>query len=375
MDRVGIITRYFNNFNYGGLLQSYALQQFIQSMGFDVKQISFTFTKSRGSLYINTAIKNIIKSLFFHEYSRHVRRWRTGLKAFERTIPHTEQIYSNKNIKDCVKEFDIFICGSDQIWNLDFSNLYYYALGFVPDNKKKISYSASIGKSRLDKNEKAQMYPYLKRLDYISLRETQLQAEISKDIQKEVEVVCDPAMLLNRKQWDKIKKPSDLKNYIFVYLLGDDENQRRLATQFAKKKELQIVFIPYTLRLFRLKKISQFGDIQPDNIDPAGFIGLIENAEYVITDSFHASVFSILYHTDFYVFERKGGEGDENMGSRLHTLLDKMLLKDRLLPDDVTLEEMLSADSISEAKWETVDKEVEAYREKSICFLKKALCS
>lgn len=403
---IGIITFYYKNYNYGGILQACALQYYFEDKGYDCQQIVYENSSKtsialrekivKSAKYglchllvkIGTAIErkmkykisHVLQKFFLPEYSANFREWCKCLDNFIQVIPHTKEVYDYNTISQCNQIFDCFVCGSDQIWNPLLANPYIYALGFV-ETKKKISYASSIAKDKLSNEEWDKLCLYVKELDFISVREKNILNILSKKIKKDVSIVLDPTLLLRKNQWEKVKIKyknysmiSDLEldneKYIFIYLLGDNKKHRKAIKRFAQKNSLKIVYIPYALPFSFSGHISDnnFGDYRLRDINPMDFIHIIESAEFVITDSFHATVFSIMYHINFYVLQRSIKKG--NMNSRLDTLLEDAGLQERLLPFHI---KNIRKTVINEKEWMHVDKRIEQLRCKSIQFLERAL--
>lgn len=383
--KIGIITLYYNNLNYGGSLQAYALCKIIKSEGYQVEQISYERIKKNDKLEFKRQLKFLnmnsilnrtflnAKKIVYYRLNKKVALELKGRKELfyfflTNQINHSK-IYTSKNINQAVNSYDIFICGSDQIWNQNGRDPAYF-LDFVPQKTPKISYAASIGKKTLKKKQIDYMVPKIKRLDYISVREEDAKDILKKNIDKKIKVVVDPTLLLTQNDWNKIAVSTTVKSpYIFVYLLGNNKKQRKTIKEIGKILNLKIAFLPYIH--FNYEPMDEdFADINLFDIGPEEFIGLIKNAEMVITDSFHGCVFSIIYHKKFWALKRHKDTEKENMNSRLYSLFSKLDLKERLLEDHTKLNmEKL----IQEIKYDQVDKKLELLRNDSLKFIKDTL--
>lgn len=228
-------------------------------------------------------------------------------------------------------------------------------LGFT-SNEKKISYSASFGISGIEKEEEDKLKKYLDDYKCISVRENEGKKIVEKVINRnDIEVLLDPTMLLTSSEWDKIaKRPQNLKNekYILLYFLGPipDECKSEID-RIAKEYNCNIINV--------LDKNGPFYNIGPDE-----FVYLEKNAFLVCTDSFHSSVFAILYNKPFVVFERIVKK--TNMNSRLNTLLNKFELENRKFDGKITYQQL-------ENNYNNAEVILQEEREKSMNFLKKAL--
>lgn len=308
MKKIGIITIYNGSVNYGGNLQSYALTKRLLNDNYIAEQISFnlkSISVRKNSLFkkimnlpkiLSNIIKlkksssvNTIKKLAFENFNK-------------RIIPHSEKVYNRENINECVGNYDAFITGSDQVWNFAWYNPEFF-LDFVPSSKKKISYSASIGRDSLTEEQKEVFKNSLKDFDAVSVREPSSIKLIEDLSPVPVVSTLDPTLLLEREDWDKVSSKRLIEeDYIFCYFLGNYKKTRKLVNEFAKKYELKIAFIPYMSGV--ALSDGKFGDYRLVDASPEDFISLIKHAKYIFTDSFHAVVFSHIYGKEFFVFNR-----------------------------------------------------------------------
>ncbi|MEG2717753.1 MAG: polysaccharide pyruvyl transferase family protein, partial [Eubacterium sp.] len=287
---------------------------------------------------------------------------------FMASIPHTSY-YDAENIHEVSKQFDIFITGSDQVWNPNAFRPSFF-LDFVADKSPKISYAASMSVTELTDDEKNVLKPLIERFDFISVREDSAKKLIEEMCYKKVKTVLDPTMLLKRQDWNEIITESQIADhYIFVYLLGRIKKQRQWIKKIAKILNLKIVNIPHVNMIYEKNDIN-FGDIEMKNTSPTEFIGLIKNAEMVITDSFHGCVFSTIYEKSFWALKRHKDTEKANMNSRLYTLFNNLGIENRFL------EEVDSTDKVVLLKpinYEVVNKNLNKLRLDSIAFLEHAL--
>ncbi len=343
--RVGIVTLLGNN--YGGTLQAYALKEQLEKMGIDVTHINYQLSENKIS------IKRIIKTFIYYKRNKKFKKFK---KEYFKLTKKTKNI---KELKKQSSNYDVFIAGSDQIWNqkIPIEDRGVFFLDFA-GNQKKIVYAASIGRDIINEEEKGQISKWLNNLDYISIREKTGVNLYSKLTNKEIENVLDPALLLSDKEWDKIinKKIITNEKYIFSYTLGANKSVLDSIEKISKKLNMKIIEISYKKNFENeIKNINDAG--------PSEFVELIKNSDYVLTNSFHGTVFAILNKKQFFVFTRG------NMNSRIYDLLDILKLKDRIIDngsiENIDLEERINYDEV----YEILEKE----REKSIKFLKQAL--
>lgn len=328
--KIGIITHYYKSNNYGGLLQAFALCKLLTKYGYSAEQICYDTTSSPyytqgisdSKIYaVKGIIKNKLSSIYHKFVDRNIHKKiylrNSAIAKFAQRIPHSTTIYTDSTIKESNGTYDVFITGSDQVWNLDWYFPAYF-LDFVEKDKPKISYAASISKDTLSEVQKEIIKNHL--LDYkaISVRELSSVELISDFANVDVKWVLDPTLLLTAEEWESICSERDItEKYIFCYFLGEDSQARHLAEEYARKHSLKVVTIPYLSGHYR-KCDGDFGDIQLFDVDPGKFITLIKDAEVVFTDSFHATVFSNIFKKQYYTFERSGFT---SMSSRIFSLI------------------------------------------------------
>jgi hypothetical protein len=374
--KVGIITLYYQSDNFGACLQAYALQKVIEGMGVRCEQICYDSAKKiperqerqYGDLFkpLKTKVRTLLTSR------------RNAFDKFQQMIPHSGNIYSTETIHNCVSEYDAFVCGSDQIWN-DWSGWLEdeapgcYTLNFVPDDKIKISYAASIGGTTLGKAHMEKLRPGLQKLNFVSVRECSAVPLIRELSGKEAVPVLDPTLLLAAGEWDELKTGLAVPNepYAVCYLLGLSKKQRIAAAEFTHQNHCRAMTFPYIYGAHFHKEDVRFGDIRDLSSGPAEFVKLIKNAEFVITDSFHAIVFSMIYHKPFYVFEREMVVGTGTMNSRIWDFLEEYGLQSRL----VTPESLLKKNKVELIGYAYADSVLERRKQESLDYLKMALAT
>lgn len=342
--RVGIVTLYYKNYNYGGLLQAYALQKTLEKLGFDAEQISI----DRNGGEIKKEQRNL-KSFIRYTLIRNVSNYLKDVKAgffskkrklsdqyfenFMNSIPHSK-VFNQETIHNANKDYDVFVCGSDQIWNPIYANNMYY-LNFAEMDKKRISYAASIGVETLTDEETLNLVQNIKNFDAISVREKTGKDIIQPKLDREVTVVLDPTLLLESNEWDSLvgRNPYEFE-YLLVYCLGFTSEFIDIIHEFAKANSLKIVNIPTRPEHVKI------GDINVYEVGPKEFITLIKYSSYVLTDSFHASVFSIIYEKQFRTFSREISGQNRTMNSRIRSLMDLLENEEILLKKTSTVDNL-----------------------------------
>lgn len=268
-------------------------------------------------------------------------------------------------VRESAMNYDAFLCGSDQLWLPNNLGSHFYTLEFAPDNKPKIAYATSFGVSQIPDRQKKATAKYLNRFQQLSTRELAGQKIIKELTGKTAQVVCDPTLLFDAEGWEKMlpKKKVVEEPYVFCYFLGTNEGHRKIANEFKNKTGLKLVTCPFLDNYVECD--LNFGDIQLFDIDAADFVNLIRHAEYILTDSFHGSVFSILNHKKFMTFNRFNA-GANSRNSRIDSLCTLLGLSERRYSGNVMNVE-------KDINYNAVEEKLEKLRADSIKYLETAL--
>lgn len=383
LKNIGIISLYYATINYGGVLQSYALQKTIEQMGTECVQISYDVTHAHNRvrlrmlrLFINPkrVFSAISERLFLHRVTApaiintEIIKREVAFRAFQERIPHTSQVYREGAMKHCGDTFDTLVTGSDQVWKLVSIRPACF-LNFSAPGQKKISYAASVSMDSFTRIQAAVVKHYLRDFSAISVREVQTVDLLRPLSPVEPVWTLDPTLLLTAEEWDEIcaERMTD-EPYLFCYFLGIDAQKCALATDFAHQNGWKIVTIPY-LHGYDEKEPSDFGDYRWINISPEQFLSLVKHASYVMTDSFHACVFSNIYKRQYAVFNRnKFGE----MNNRIFSLTQMMEQQERFCDTD---EKMTTAylSSLAEIDYTHTPAEFEKRKSISLAYLKESI--
>lgn len=347
------------NYNFGNKLQNYAICKVLKKFGID----SYTLSFERKQRRLKNKIMSIIgpyaaKSKKRKDYWKYQPKKIDNFNRFEkgRLIYHED--FTLKNSSD----FDYYIVGSDQVWNPEFFKYHElkkeaYLLTFC-ENSKKVCFSPSFGISQLPEEWKPWFREHLSKIQYISVREDAGASIVKELTGKDAEVLIDPTLMLTAADWKKCAvKPAKTdvsQKYILLYFLGEmsEKNKSRIS-EIASSRNLKI------MNMFDKEQIGLY------TAGPSEFLYMIMNAELVITDSFHACVFSFLFNRPFAVYNRKSEYSD--MSSRIDTLLSKFHLTDR------RMENIIKNDDIFNADYKEGYEILENERKKVIDFLKKSL--
>ena len=320
--RIGVIT--FHNYdNYGAILQSYALQKKLRELGTYPEIIDYS------SQYISNPFRLINlkeKGLFNYIYGAighicYIPR-RRKCNQFRKHMKYSEPV-TKGNMRAVSGKYDIYIAGSDQVWDYKLTNFdQTYFLDFPEKGKKKCSYAASIGEHIPPEQFRNDYSRLLNDFDEILVREDYGADIVNELTGKKPDVVCDPTLLLTADEWNKLlKEPKIRGKYILVYQLGINPEIVNFARRLKKETGYRIVYIPFPL-VGLLKCRCEI------TVGPAEWMGLFKNAEYVISDSFHGVVFSLLFNRKF--FAKADGH---HKNRRVEQLLKLVNLSDRTMND------------------------------------------
>lgn len=351
MKKVGVVTINDND-NYGNRLQNYATQSFLNKLDLDCITIKNKPLLNKKKNNLEYILRNTKSFLFRNKHNGNDAREEL-FEKFNEKINFSKKTFNWFNLK-WLKDYDYFITGSDQVWNPGFRLSNVDLLSFAEENKR-IAFSASIAFDYLSDIDMEHIKKEVSNYKAISVREETGKQIIEKVTGRtDIEVLVDPTMLLTAEEWDKIsKKPEQLKTerYILNYFLGELSDVRKKEIQrIADENNCEIINI--------LDKNSPFYETGPSE-----FLYLEKNAFLICTDSFHSSIFAILYNRPFIVFDR---EDKTRMNSRLETLLNKFKLKNRSFNRYIK-EEQLQVD------YTEAYKILDIERKKSKDFLKRAL--
>jgi len=363
-------------YNYGSILQAYALQQELNNMDNVDYEIICQYGKKVASVSNlkeklgRLGLRKTLKRIIWKYGLRKLRQRNNNIQRFvDQYLKVSDKEYSEETIKEANNVYDAFFCGSDQIWNPELTLLdSMYWLGFADENKIKIAYAPSIGVNSLNAEQKEQINKNLESFKAVSCREESGTELLNTFLEKEkCQNVIDPTLLVNRSIWDNIS--SDKNNYgekyVYVYMLRGTKKQRKIIEKFAKYKGLKIVTMPFLdnekINLYDFK----FGDYKLWDASPSDFISVIRNAEFVFTDSFHCMLFSSIYHKEFFTFPKIGKAQINRM-----VAFQKMInAESHMINDDISSEEI---DKISEIDWDFADKAIENKRKESKAYLSSA---
>lgn len=326
--------------NYGSVLQAYATQNVLENRGFDVEFIDY-YPERMHMLGMLKRIKNktnkLKNSMLLRNFARvimlpsYIKRFYIFKKFIKENIKVTKKMYKTyEELVDNYPNADYYCTGSDQVWNSGWNEKvdYTFFLEFLKNNEKCFSYAASFGKSKLSEDEIDITKRLLKKYNYISMREKS-GVEILNNLGYNNAInVLDPTLLLDASKWSELaSKKYEGKKYIFVYNLNRNKNIDNYVKKLAKEKKLDIYYVSYAFHEF-----YKNGKMKC-NVKVEDFLSLLKNATYVVTDSFHATAFSINFNTQFMIVF------PEKYSTRVRSILEITNLESRIVKncEDISL--------------------------------------
>lgn len=306
MKKVATITFGYSQ-NLGALLQAYALQRYIKELGYETKLIKFKEFDNRPFETVKGILDALSDIVFFFDCKKKIRKINEFRNDY---LQFTNKLYqSTEDMKELNDEFDVFVAGSDQIWNVHKGIIDEFFLSFVSSKKRKVAYSASFGLSSLPEQYVDGVKRGLERFDNISIREDS-GVRIAQDLTGiKYELTLDPVFLIPKHEWELLCKERIIQQkYIFVYPTQITE----LLVNTVKKAKKEMNCKVYSLFSFRgVDKVVK-------DADPIDFINYVRNADLIIGSSFHATAFSLIYEKNLRVIPHS------TTGSRVVDLLKEL---------------------------------------------------
>ena len=349
MEKVAIVSCYFQQ-NYGSMLQAFATQYIVEKLGYESETICIDgFAEEIRNIKIRYYFSRIFDVQIFKSKIGSIKRafqmatnsdfrkksYRREQKFQEfktKEFKLSPSYHSKQELSQACKYYKAVIVGSDQLWLPSNIAADYYTLNFVPENINKIAYATSFGVTHLPKKQWGIAKTFLNRIQHLSVREVNGQKIVSEITGRRARIVCDPTLLLDVEEWSKNfpQKKIEKEKYIFCYFLGSNPIHRKFARTLKKYTGYQII------ALLHLDEYIAEDNVFPDkalyDVGPADFLNLIRGAEYVLTDSFHGTIFSIIYEKRFFTFKRFSENSSVSTNSRIDTLVMQFQLQERLEP-------------------------------------------
>lgn len=345
MKKIGIVTWCKWNDNYGTILQAYALYTYIKELGYTPQILDDAHISSSYTLQKYGKIRNID---IYRKFLRNLKRSALSSDIFEKNCAKREIIndflkrrlinYYRKDVdynrlSRIEKHFDAFVCGSDQIWTPDI-NFFdpYYFLSFVTE-KPKIAYAPSIGRDGYPEELIPEIKDILKDFRHISVREKSAAEYLTRAIDRDIIACTDPTLLLDADKWVHDFKIASLQKsggYVLFYFLGQDRWYKKTTVDYCRNRGLKTVVLPMRKEDVGLGDMTSYPNVTE-------FLSLIYNADYIITDSFHGMMFSIIFRKQFMICARFNDGDTISQNSRIEDFCSRINLTGRYVksPDEI----------------------------------------
>ena len=364
--RIDVIT-FHNTLNFGASLQCAALSRYLSSAGDEVEVIdylpNYVMDKKSSLKELKKArgVRGFVKGVAYLStfYSIKAKDEKIG-EFLDENVTMTRAYHGFEELRSDPPKADVYVCGSDQVWNPNLTGNAFdesFFLRFVNHDAKKVAYGVSVGELRIE-NVSDELKIITEDFDHISVRESSACKQLSSVLEKNVSVVLDPTLLLEKTEYAAMERPCKVTygKYLLLYTVQNSDTAVKIAKRIASEKGLDLIDIspnPFQ-RIPSAKKIL--------NIGPGEYLTLFKNAEYVVTNSFHGTVFSIVYEKDF------NSVLHATRGERIRDLLRSVDLSDRI---------MINSDEInaSEIEYGRVKKQLSALRENSNRFIQESILS
>lgn len=364
---IGILTFSYSS-NPGSVLQAYVLQQTISSFEcYHAKIINYQKTSAGKPIIGKTVFCKPLKNWTpkrILEWTARIIAHPVRMRKYEKFFKKYYNEYSNvpckrDDLKTAEDSYDAFVVGSDQVWNFKSYNVdTTYFLDFVENSRKKISYAASLGSAGIPEEYKASAKKLISDFSAISVREKEALNEIYNLTERNATWVLDPSLLWEKEQYHAISKAPKKQKYVFLYLREESSRLEAFAHSLAKAYGLAVIKV---IKHWRCnKKGKPFSAVGPQE-----WLGYMENADYIITNSFHGICFSLTFEKEFFVDLLKGGAQHTN--TRLENALAQFELSDRGI-DNIT-----DFHEIKKINYQRVNEIKTQRKEYSLTYLKEAL--
>jgi len=366
-----------NDPNYGSMLQAYALVFALRKLGYDSEYINYSLGKDPktplGILkriikcplrkFLDIAMPKKPKGEFGFYKTVDFAETMTAYERFHtRYIPVSAKKYYSDTVnrKFHVEDYCNYIVGSDQTWSPhQYHPQKLYFLDFC-DFQKKNAYAPSLGTVELSDDYINILIDKLHSFDHLSCRELINSRRLSELLGREVMHVLDPTLLLTSEDWDKVaKQPSINENYILAYILGEKDRVIDFAERLGREKKLPVYYVVTRPRYLNMH--NSLNGIGPDD-----WVGLIKNARYVVTDSYHGCLFSVNYKVSFYAFSKREGKINQLDNVRILEFLEMIGLKNRFQDENAAL-------LLNDIDFSTIESKLQSLRVKSINYLSSCL--
>lgn len=364
--------------NYGAALQAFALQRAIQQeLHYNNVIINYQSEMQKKEYSIFKQIESFrffVRDVLSVAYYSKLKKKKQNFERFiEDKLTTTRELTSIEEVQQVAKQYDVLICGSDQIWNTnlpDYSDAYY-----LPSLLNKISYGPSLGKKISDKTIE-KLKEYVNEFQYLSFREKASVELVKEKYNRDSAQVVDPVFLLTANDWDKqtdeegeeiIKKHE--KGYIFLYSIFYSDGLLEAVSNLSKEMNLPVITAFGSHNITKGIRTQQHGIKVDYCADPIRFIRYIKGSQMVVTDSFHGTAFSVLFHKDFLTFQTLR-DGKPIRDERIANLLETVGISGNTLSNEKGI---IQYSEDRQYDWDRVDVVTDILRRESLQWLKKSI--
>ncbi|MFC6860085.1 polysaccharide pyruvyl transferase family protein [Zunongwangia atlantica] len=388
MKKIGIVTISRTN-NYGAELQAYALQRKLRDLGYDAELIDYLYYKHKNHKPTNLSqpvlkldTKSKLKNFLMYRvvspliegssvFSAAIKNRKKNFYRFHangNTSYSKDQYRSYEELYKARLEYDIYMVGSDQVWNPGTgTSLSPYFLDFAPKDKLKVTYASSFGVSQIPESLHAKYRDFFNNLDVIGVREKQGVALVEQLSGKRAQQVLDPTLLLSKDDWSRVINEDNSDSfpkgdYVLIYKLHESDELVKKAYELKQKFNCEIYNI--CKRAYANKKIEGIYNIEDGG--PSEFIALFQNAKFVLTTSFHGTAFSVNFNIPFFAVLRPNKANN----SRITDFLEMLNLSDRIIWEgkDVSLGNLNT-----DINFTLANKNLGVQKQNSLKYLKETL--
>lgn len=374
--KAGILTFHYAH-HYGAQLQAYALMKAVMKPGVDCEIINYVRKDTiegsslfRKGLTVRSVLSNANTLMNYSSLRRRYERFNSfvggEMKLSGRFYASREELDSDR------PEYDVYVCGSDQIWNpLIYGEKTFdpaFFADFAPGGRR-IAYAPSFGISSIPEESRELLKKYLEKFDCLSVREKQGEKIIKEITGRDCVTVLDPTLLLTGGEWEDMSVAPDFSGpYILCYFITDARKYGAYVKALAEKHKMPVVSLCGSRRVVPQTRHTVL------DAGPKEFLGLFRNAALVLTDSFHGTVFSVNFKKEFYCFEAPQ-KPEKAVNSRIHNILGKLGLLDSIIvcPSDTGIFAKRIGESTQHIDYVQVDSVLNREREQSERYLKESL--
>lgn len=358
--KVGILTWHYYP-NFGSALQAFALQTTLSSMCGVVSIINYRNPKIGVPSIRKDNIRLFLGCLYRHFPFIIKRRYAYPSLYFRKKyLRETDVVTTKEQIEELSSHFDTIVFGSDQIWAPNVYNPVYMG-DYIASHVKKVSYAASIGLNYIPKDKVGHYKKSLSTFSMLSIREEKGKELLSEKCELDAKVVLDPTMLVDVSVYKKMaRRVRHISTpFVFCYFLNDNHEYKRQAEKIANDKNLQIIGVSANVNDRCWMQL--FDDLGADE-----FLWMIQEAQIVLTDSYHGTIFSLLFHKDFRTFVRFKSDDPINQNSRILQLDSYFGISSRIVSPDKDL-------SDADFDYEAFENRLSELRETSLDYLRTSI--